>query len=74
MEPDICHGDTVVIDRDAVPEVGKLVVFERDEQVMVKRLVRRGNERYLEALDGTSIKVDGAVRIEGVVIRSVRAW
>lgn len=68
MDPEIRPGDRVVFDPQLPLENGRLVVASVEgEAAMVKRLVERNGQRYLEALDGKRIIVDERVRFVGVV-------
>lgn len=68
MDPEIRPGDRVVFDPHLPVEHGRLVVASVEgEEAVVKRLVVRGDKRYLEALDGKRLLVDERVRFVGVV-------
>lgn len=68
MDPEIRPGDRVVFDPQLPVEHGRLVVASVEgEEAVVKRLVVRGDKRYLEALDGKRLLVDERVRFVGVV-------
>lgn len=74
MSPRIEDGDTIIVDREQVAEIGKLVVAVAGDNwdlVLVKRLVERGGRRWLEPLQGQPIVVDGSVRIVGVVMQII---
>jgi DNA polymerase V len=45
----IRHGDLLVVDREAVPRSGRIVVALLDGGFTVKRLIRRGPRWWLEA-------------------------
>lgn len=70
LEPDLCPGDLVHIDRDRAPVPGKFVVAVRDEEeALIKRLVERDGEWNLAACDGRpEIPVDERIRILGPVV------
>lgn len=70
LEPELRHGDFVVIDRDRAAEPGKLVVAVRDEEeALIKRLVERDGALYLSTNDGRpDTPVDDHVRILGPVV------
>lgn len=70
LEPELRHGDFVVIDRDRAAEPGKLVVAVRDEEeALIKRLVERDGLLYLATNDGRpDLPVDDHVRILGPVV------
>lgn len=70
MDPEISPGDTIIVNKELPPTPGRLVVAVVDGgDVLVKRLMRRGNDCFLEARDGTSFRVDDRVHIVGVVIQ-----
>lgn len=70
LEPELRHGDFVVIDRDRAAEPGKLVVAVRDEEeALIKRLVERDGSLYLSTNDDRpDLPVDEHVRILGPVV------
>ncbi len=70
LEPDLCPGDLVHIDRDREPVAGKFVVAVRDEEeAIIKRLVERDGVLHLAANDGRPvIPVDERIRILGPVV------
>lgn len=70
MEPDIRDGDTIYIDKDMPAEVGKTVVASVRDQVLVKKLRRKGGKLVLAGKNG-DIDADEA-KIEGVVIQLSR--
>jgi len=68
MEPRVHEGDTVIVDTEASPREGDIVVALHDGRKLVKQLERRGERMYLVALQGQSpIEVDESTRILGVV-------
>lgn len=70
MVPRINDGDTIIVDREQVAEVGKIVVAVAGldwDIVLVKRLVEVDGRRWLQPLQGRAIPVDDSVRIVGVV-------
>lgn len=76
MEPDLCAGDTVIVDPEQVATPGRVVVATITEddatQTVVKRLTERRGVRYLEPNMGEPISVDERVRIVGVVVETRR--
>jgi len=74
MSPRIEDGDTIIVDREAPAEVGKIVLAVAGDNwdlVLVKRLVEREGRRWLEPLQGQAIVIDGSVRIVGVVMQII---
>lgn len=72
MEPDLRDGDTVILDTEAVAEVGELVVATVGDEVFVKELRRKGDHLVLVGRDKREIPADDA-KIEGVAIQTIRA-
>ena len=70
MEPEIQDGDTIFIDRDMPAEPGKTVVATVGDEVVVKKLRRRGGKLVLSGKTG-DVSADDA-KIEGVVIQLSR--
>lgn len=66
MEPEIMDGDTIFIDRDLPAEVGNTVVATIGDEVVVKKLRRKGGKLVLVGRTG-ELDADNA-KIEGVVI------
>lgn len=74
MSPRIEDGDTIIVDREAPAEVGKIVLAVAGDNwdlVLVKRLVEHDGRRWLEPLQGQAIVIDGSVRIVGVVMQII---
>ncbi len=70
MSPRIEDGDTIIVDREQVAEVGKIVLAVAGDNwdvVLVKRLVERDGRRWLQPLQGAAIPIDETVTIVGVV-------
>lgn len=70
MVPRINDGDTIIVDREQPPELGKIVVAVAGNDwdlVLVKRLVEVDGRRWLQPLQGQPVPVDEHVRIVGVV-------
>jgi len=70
MSPRIEDGDTIIVDREQIAEIGKIVLAVTGDDwnlVLVKYLVERGGKRWLEPLQGHPILVDESVTIVGVV-------
>jgi SOS-response transcriptional repressor LexA/DNA-binding XRE family transcriptional regulator len=69
MEPDIHRGEVVVVDTSADPRAGDIVVAEREGEMLIKRLRRRGADLFLEPnqSDYETVQVDEHTRIVGVV-------
>lgn len=72
MEPEICAGDTVIVDLEQAPTPGRIVIATVTEdgvtQTLVKRLIERRGVRYLAPNGGQAIQVDERVNIVGVVV------
>lgn len=69
MEPDLLPGDIVIVDRRQMPQPGKIVVALRDEaELLIKRLVVKGEAQELNSNDGQVIPLDERVRILGPVV------
>lgn len=74
MVPRINDGDTIVVDREMAPDIGKIVVAvagENWDRVLVKRLIEREYRYWLKPNQGEPILVDDSVRIVGVVIQII---
>jgi SOS-response transcriptional repressor LexA len=74
MEPRICDGDTIIVDREQTWQLGKIVVAvvgEDWDRVLVKRLVERGGRYWLEPNHGDPILVDANVKVVGVVTKII---
>lgn len=72
MEPEVHDGDTVIIDRDATPKPGDVVVASVGDDVFVKRLERKSDGRLvLRGNNGRLVPADEAL-VAGVVIQAVR--
>lgn len=70
MEPEIMDGDTVYIDKDMAAEAGNIVVATLGDEVLVKKLRKRGGKLVLAGANG---EWDAAeAKIEGVVIQLSR--
>lgn len=70
MVPRINDGDTIIVDREQPPELGKIVVAVAGDNwdiVLVKRLVEIDGRRWLQPLQGRPVLVDESVTIVGVV-------
>lgn len=72
MEPELHDGDTVILDTEATPDVGELVVATVGDDVYVKELRRKGEHLVLVGRDKREIPADDA-KIEGVAIQTIRA-
>jgi repressor LexA len=70
MEPEILDGDTVFIDRDMPAEPGRTVVASIGDEVVIKKLRRKGGRLVLAGRSG-DVPADDA-KIEGVVIQLSR--
>lgn len=72
MEPDISPGDKVVVDTSTEWKIGDTVAAVHDGELVVKRVVKREGELWLEANDGTLVKPNGETRVIGVVVEVAR--
>lgn len=69
MATEIMPGDLVLLDRDGFPESGDIVIAMRDEEeLLIKRLTVRGQQRCLISNDGQEIAVDERIRILGPAV------
>lgn len=66
MAPDILDGDTIFFDRDKSAEPGNTVVATVGDEVVVKKLRKRGSRLFLVGATG-EIEASDA-KIEGVVL------
>lgn len=68
MEPRLFEGERIIVDKDASPKPGDLVVAIHDGETIIKQLEKRDGDLYLVALrDRAPVKVDESTRIIGVV-------
>ncbi len=68
MAPEILPGYRVLVDKDASPRPGDLVVAEHEGEWIVKELQEREGALWLVARRGRPpLKVNGSTRLEGVV-------
>jgi len=68
MEPRLREGERVIVDKDASPRPGDIVVAVHDGETIIKQLERRDGELWLVALQGRKpIRIDESTRLLGVV-------
>lgn len=72
LEPDVRHGDRVIVDVTRRWEPGDMVAVVHDGELLVKWAVRRDGEMVLEANDGTVVQPDERTRVVGIVVQAVR--
>jgi len=68
MEPRLHDGSRVIVDKDASPRPGDIVVAVHDGETLIKQLEQRNGELWLVAYRGRPpVKVNESTRIIGVV-------
>ena len=68
MEPRLREGERVIVDKDASPRPGDIVVAVHDGETIIKQLERRDGDLWLVALQGRKpIRIDESTRLLGVV-------
>ncbi len=73
LEPRIMDGDTIVVDLDATPTIGNVVLARQDYKLLVKILEDRSGQLWLVALqEEHSRKVTGNTEILGIVVGCAR--
>ncbi|MHB1132660.1 MAG: S24 family peptidase [Chloroflexota bacterium] len=70
MTPRLLPGHRVVVDKDASPRPGNIVVAEHEGEWVIKELAEHDGERWLVCNKGEPLKVNGGTRIEGVVVEA----
>jgi len=75
MEPDLHDGEAVIVDTDASPQPGRIVLAAHDGEAIIKRLEQRNGDLYLVARrKRPAIKVTEETRILGVVKGAYRSF
>ncbi|HEY8598524.1 MAG TPA: helix-turn-helix domain-containing protein [Thermomicrobiales bacterium] len=73
MVPDLYPGEVVVYNIRLGAEIGKIMVALRDEEeLLVKRLVLEGDDRFLHPNEGMNIRVDERIRFLGRAVAVTR--
>lgn len=68
MVPRIMPGHVVIVDKDASPRPGDIVLAVHDGETIIKQLEQRNGDFYLTAMQGPApLRVDEHTRILGVV-------
>lgn len=70
LEPFIYPGDTIIVDRDAQPDAGKIVAYMYGEHFHIGRLRKIGKDFWLE--DNHHSHKTGECQVVGVVIYSIK--
>ncbi|MHB1413791.1 MAG: S24 family peptidase [Chloroflexota bacterium] len=72
MTPRLWPGHRAIVDLDASPRSGDLVLAVHDGEALLKVLEERDGERWLVALHGRPpLKINGGTRVLGVVRQAV---
>lgn len=70
IESSICPGDIILIDKNAKPSFGDIVLIKVKDSIKVRQLLRDGDEQILKAFNPTYpiISFTNRIKILGIII------